>query len=175
MQMHQIKLCTKIKAPIERVFDLSLSIDLHADANTNSNEVAIAGVTSGCIKLGETVTWKATHFGIRQRLRVQITALERPFSFVDEMLSGPFKKMQHSHYFSQEGAYSVMTDEFCFASPGGKLGYVISKKWLVNYMRRFLINKNTFLAKIAEGPGYINYLTPKETKCKDTTVSLRLK
>ena len=72
-----------VEAVPERVFDLSRSIDLHVQSTGNTGEKAIAGCTSGLIELGESVTWEATHFGIRQRLTSKITAFERPRFFVD--------------------------------------------------------------------------------------------
>lgn len=68
-----IKISLFIKAPIQVCFDLSRSIDLHMESTSHTNERAIKGRTSGLIELGETVTWEATHFGIRQQLTSIIT------------------------------------------------------------------------------------------------------
>jgi hypothetical protein len=62
--MPKIELTTHINAPIGRVFDLSRSIDLHMESTKKTGEKAIAGKTSGLIELGETVIWRAKHFGI---------------------------------------------------------------------------------------------------------------
>jgi hypothetical protein len=61
--MPKIELHTEIDAPIERVFDLARSIDLHMLSTSHTNEKAIAGKTSGLIGLGEWVTWRAKHLG----------------------------------------------------------------------------------------------------------------
>jgi len=65
--MPLIRLETYINAPIERCFDLSLSVDLHRHSVAQTREHPVAGVTSGVMKLGDTVTWEAIHFGIKQR------------------------------------------------------------------------------------------------------------
>jgi hypothetical protein len=52
----------RVKAPIERCFDLSRNISLHTSLQPPHE--AIAGVTSGVIGKGETVTWRARVFGI---------------------------------------------------------------------------------------------------------------
>ena len=70
--MPAIVLTTEIAAEIETVFDLSRNIDLHIDSTSTTNERAIAGRISGMIELGETVTWEATHFFVRQRLTVEL-------------------------------------------------------------------------------------------------------
>jgi len=66
--MPKIELKTEIKAEKEIVFDLSRSIDLHKISIEHTNEEAIAGRTSGLIGMNETVTWRAKHFGIYQKL-----------------------------------------------------------------------------------------------------------
>jgi hypothetical protein len=84
--MPAIHLEINIDAPLERIFDLARSIDLHAESFSHTNEKAIAGKTSGLIGLGKSVTWEATHFGIRQRLTSIITICEPPYRFSDQML-----------------------------------------------------------------------------------------
>jgi hypothetical protein len=66
--MPTIELETYIEAPIERCFDLALSVDLHRHSVTHTQERPIAGVMSGVMRLGDTVTWEAVHFSVKQRL-----------------------------------------------------------------------------------------------------------
>ena len=49
--MTTINLTTKIKAPKQIVFDASRNIDIHQQSASKTNEVAIAGITSGLINL----------------------------------------------------------------------------------------------------------------------------
>lgn len=97
--MRVITIETLIEAPIDRVFDLARSIDLHRLSTRQTHEQAIAGRTSGLIGLEETVTWRAKHFGIYQKLSVIIKEFSRPFSFTDRMLKGAFAAMEHQHQF----------------------------------------------------------------------------
>ncbi|MEM6731578.1 MAG: cell division protein, partial [Myxococcota bacterium] len=90
--MPVLKLVTLIASTPERCFDLSLSVDFHASSMQGTNEVAVDGVTSGRMKLGDSVTWEATHFAVRQRLTTEITAYDRPHSFRDSMVRGAFKR-----------------------------------------------------------------------------------
>ena len=78
--MPKIELQTEIKADRSIVFDLSRSIDLHKISTEHTNEEAIAGKTRGLIDLNESVTWKAKHFGIYQKLTSKITHLTDPIS-----------------------------------------------------------------------------------------------
>ena len=112
--MAKIELNTIINAPIEVVFDLSRSIDLHLESTKQTGEQAIAGKTSGLIEPGEWVTWRARHFGIRQNLTSKITVFNRPDFFADEMVSGAFKSFRHEHYFIKENEQTLMIDIFSF-------------------------------------------------------------
>ena len=148
--MSKIELETIIDAPITRVFDLARSIDLHKLSTKNTNEEAIDGKTSGLIELGETVTWRAKHFNVYQKLTVEITEYDRPNMFRDVMLKGSFKSMKHLHKFEKEGNKTKMIDEFEFESPFGLVGRIANSLFLKNYMSNFLIEKNKELKKIAE-------------------------
>ena len=71
--MPTIELVTSIAAPIERVFDLARSIDLHTNSTSTQARRTIAGVTSGLIGPGQEVTWRARHFGVWQSFTVRVT------------------------------------------------------------------------------------------------------
>lgn len=148
--MPKIELRTEIKSTLEICFDLARSIDLHKISTSKTNEEAIAGRTSGLINLGETVTWKATHFGIRQKLTAQITAFDRPNNFRDEQIAGIFKLMVHQHKFEQHDGHVIMTDIFEFESPLGILGRTFNSIILTRYMTKFLVERNKIIKQYAE-------------------------
>lgn len=148
--MPLIRIETNINAPIEICFDLSRSIDLHQVSTAQTNEKAIGGKTRGLINLNETVTWQATHFGIKQKLTAKITRFNRPFYFRDEQLKGAFKKLEHDHYFTQKEATVLMTDALLFESPLGTLGTMFNNLVLINYMRNFIIKRNEVIKDFAE-------------------------
>jgi ligand-binding SRPBCC domain-containing protein len=158
-----IELTTQIQAPPERVFDLARSIDAHIASTHGTHERAVAGRTSGLIGSGETVTWEAKHFGIKQRLTVKITEFDRPFLFGDEMLKGAFSSMRHIHRFFQHDGGTTMKDEFFFAAPLGILGWVAERLFLTRYMRGFLLHRSNVLKDLAESDEWQRYLpTPVE-------------
>lgn len=148
--MSKIYLETIIKADIKTVFDLSRDIDLHQKSTFKTGEKAIAGKTSGLIELGETVTWRAKHLGFYQTHTSKITEMEKPNKFTDVMLKGRFKSFKHQHIFKQEGKNTIMTDILEFESPFGIIGKLFNRFFLKNYMRNFLLERNTMIKKTAE-------------------------
>lgn len=145
-----IELSTHINAPIERCFDLARSIDLHMESTKQTGETVIAGRASGLIELGETVTWRARHFGIWQNLTSKITRFDSPNSFTDEMVSGAFKSFRHEHLFYSVNNQTVMKDVFEFESPGGWLGKVANFLFLGRYMEKLLMERNRVIKLAAE-------------------------
>lgn len=149
--MVTIELHTFIAAPPERVFDLSRSIDLHRSSLARSGEEAVAGRTAGLIGMGETVTWRARHLGVRQRLTVRISGYERPRWFRDELVRGAFATMVHDHHFEPADGGTEMRDVFRFSAPAGPLGRAVERLILRRYMTRLLVDRNAAIKLAAEG------------------------
>jgi ligand-binding SRPBCC domain-containing protein len=148
--MTTIKLETLINAPIEICFDASRNIDLHKQSTSKTKEEAIAGRISGLCEKGDTITWRAKHFGVWQKLTVEITEMNFPHSFEDKMIQGTFKSMLHLHSFESKGEKTLMTDNFQYETPFWFFGKLADKLFLENYMRKFLMERNDFLKMICE-------------------------
>lgn len=147
-----ITLHTHVKAAAEVVFNLSRSVDLHTLSTAQTKEKAIAGRTTGLMEYGETVTWEATHFGIRQQLSSKITGYRFPEYFTDEMITGAFKSFKHEHFFkyNAQSGPTVMTDIFTYQSPLGFLGKLADFLFLKRYMTAFLQQRNAIIKEVAE-------------------------
>lgn len=145
-------LVTRTTVPVEQMFDVSLSIDEHMASMDRSGERAIAGITAGSIGLGETVTWRARHFGIWFTMTSQVTSLERPDRFVDEQVRGPFRSFHHEHAFARDGETTVMVDTLTVGSP--IFGRLTERSVLVPYLRRLIRRRNHYLlASLDAVPG----------------------
>ena len=156
--MPVIEFTTEVRAPIERIFDLARSVELHMDSTAQTGESAVAGVTSGLMGLGDEVTWRARHLGIWQHLTSRITAFERPRHFRDSMVRGAFRRFDHDHFFAQQGEITVMRDVFDFQSPFGVLGGIADRLFLTGYMRRFLLTRCMLIKTVAETEQWRRYL-----------------
>ncbi|GAB3879157.1 SRPBCC family protein [Kibdelosporangium lantanae] len=150
--MTRFEVVTAISAPPPRVFDLSLEVGIHTASMSASGERVIGGVSSGQMKLGDTVTWQATHFGLRWRMTSGITVHNPPGHFVDEQVSGPFKRWYHAHYFEPDGSGgTVMRDVIDFTAPLGPLGRIAERLVLNRYMPTLIRTRNNHLKAAAEG------------------------
>ncbi|MFD2042913.1 SRPBCC family protein [Ornithinibacillus salinisoli] len=139
-----------IQAPVEICFDLARDVDIHTKTTAETKEKAVDGVTTGLLEEGDTVTWEATHFGIKQRLTAKVTHMEKPFEFVDIMIKGAFSSFTHKHQFVERDDGTLMIDTFKYKSPFGLFGVIADKLFLEKYMREFIIHRSIELKKIAE-------------------------
>ena len=142
--MVTIDIETHVAAPVERVFDLTRSIDLHSRSLAHTGERAVAGRTSGLIGPGETVTWRARH---------------RPRYFQDRQVRGAFAWFEHEHFFTPApGGGTVLRDVFRFAAPLGILGRIAEALVLRRYMTRFLQARNAVIKRVAESGEWREFL-----------------
>ena len=150
-----------IRAPIDRCFDLARSVEVHLEGNIHCGESAVAmrGVTSGLIGMGQRVTWRAKHFGVWHNLTSEITAMDRPNYFRDTMIEGAFRLMQHDHFFRRiSDGETEMRDVFCFAAPLPVLGRVAEIVVLRRYMQGLLRERSAVIRDVAEGEKWQRYL-----------------
>jgi ligand-binding SRPBCC domain-containing protein len=152
--VRSFRLETAIDAPAAASFELSLSVDAHTSSMGASGERAIAGVTGGVMSLGDTVTWRARHFGISFQMTSAITEYESPVRFVDEQQAGPFQKWWHEHTFTTlASGGTLMVDSVEYCSPLGPLGFVADHLVLDHYMPHLLRQRNAWLKSTLEaGP-----------------------
>jgi ligand-binding SRPBCC domain-containing protein len=139
-----------IAAPAAECFRLALSVDAHTQSMGGSGERAVAGVTSGVMGPGDTVTWQATHFGVPFRMTSKVAAYDEPHRFVDEQQRGPFAAWWHEHTFTPTDGGSLMVDTVRFRSPLGPLGAAVDGLVLRRYMTRLLERRNGWLRTTLE-------------------------
>ena len=154
--MSRIELETFVAAPPERCFDLSLSVEIHLESTARTGERAVGGKTSGILGAGDTVTWRAKHLGLWHQMTVRIPTVDRPRMFRDEMVSGPFRRMGHDHWFDARDGGTLMRDVFEFSSGFAPLDALV----IAPHLRRFLLERNEMIRSVAESDDWHRYLEP---------------
>ncbi|UBU09485.1 SRPBCC family protein [Nonomuraea gerenzanensis] len=152
--MPRFEVTTLVTAPPPVVFDASLSVDVHTSSFAHTGERAVAGVTSGRLALGDRVTWRARHFGLTWHLTSAISACTRPTYFVDEQVSGPFRRWHHAHTFeaAHDGTATLMTDVVDFAAPLPPLGTLAEILILKRYLTRLILLRNAHIQEVTRPP-----------------------
>lgn len=139
-----------IQAPIDICFDLARNVEIHTKTTSHTKENAVGGVTTGLLHLGDTVTWEAVHFGVKQTLTAKVIYMDKPHKFIDVMIKGTFKSFTHTHEFIEEKTGTLMIDTFDYKSPFGALGVLADKLFLEKYMYNFIQIRANELKRIAE-------------------------
>src|SRR5262245_24871168 len=104
----------------------------------HTGERAVAGRITGLIEQGQEVEWEARHLGRTRRLRSRITAMDRPRSFTDEQVRGPFVRYGHRHTFVARDGGTLMIDEWHHVAPLGPLGVLADVLFLKRHLRQTL-------------------------------------
>jgi ligand-binding SRPBCC domain-containing protein len=151
--MASIRVETLIKARIDRCFDLARSAEAHLASTAQTNERVVSGRKEGLFELGDSVTWEATHFGLRLRQGSKITRSEPPHVFVDEGTSGPLDHFRHVHQFIPERGATLMVDTFEYELPVHLGGRLADRLVVERHMRRLLTVRAAYLKQQAEAGG----------------------
>jgi len=149
--MPELVLETLVAASPQACFDLALTVDAHTASMARSGERAVGGRLSGQLVAGESVTWRAVHFGIPFRMTVVVTEHDAPARFVDEQVRGPFGHWHHEHLFTPDAAgRTLVTDRISFASPLGAAGAAVDRVFLTRYLTRLIRTRNDWLKQTLE-------------------------
>ncbi|MBA2330131.1 MAG: SRPBCC family protein [Chitinophagaceae bacterium] len=159
--MPVIKLTTFIAAPVDRVFDLSRSIDFHKYSMNKYGEKPVDGRITGLIEENESVTWSAKHLFKTRRLTVRISKIQKPDLFIDELVKGDFHKLTHEHHFKTIENGTIMIDQFYFEIHYNILGSVLNRIYLTNYLKNLLVERNKSIKEAAESNRWKHYLHQK--------------
>jgi ligand-binding SRPBCC domain-containing protein len=77
--------------------------------------------------------------------------MNSPYSFTDEMVSGAFHSITHTHTFTETEGTTTMKDVFDYKSPFGILGRLADSLFLKEYMTDLLAIRNRALRHHLEG------------------------
>ncbi|SCF27677.1 SRPBCC family protein [Micromonospora chokoriensis] len=147
-----IEIVSVICADPTVVFDLERDVDVHAASLHGSRETATTSTGRRRLTLGDEVTFRARHLGLRWRMTSRITAYERPHRFVDEQTRGPFRALRHEHLFRDVDGGTQMIDRMTVTAPLGPLGALVTRALVAPYLRRLLKQRAAHIKQVAEAP-----------------------
>lgn len=168
--MFVVKDNVHIRAPIERCFLLSTSLEL-VERELGMRPVAESYVardgtrremrTSGLVVAGDRIHWRGWKFGLPQQHVSLISEYEPNRFFQDRMIAGRFRYFQHDHEFTEMGGQVLLKDVVRFSLPLGFAGKLVGKYVMVPHIRQLLRNRFELLRRIAESEDWRRYL-PQE-------------
>jgi ligand-binding SRPBCC domain-containing protein len=145
-----IVLRTEIEASREVVFDLSRSVALHVRSMDAYAEEVVEQPSHDLLGPGDEVTWRARHFGVLLEVRSRITAFDRPVSFRDSMVAGPFARFDHDHLFEVTDGRTRMTDRFDYVLPFGLVGRLADVLAVKRHLKRLVAARAQAVKREAE-------------------------
>jgi ligand-binding SRPBCC domain-containing protein len=144
-----LRLETSVRAPAPVVFDLARDVEHHVRSLARYGETASADAP--LLGLGDEVTFRARHFGVRFALTARITAYDRPHAFVDTTVRGPFRSLRHEHRFEERDGLTTMTDAIEYTLPLGALGRLADRVVVRRRLRELLAERAAAIKAAAEG------------------------
>ncbi len=148
--MAVVTVVTQIDAPARVAFDLARDVPFHERSMSRYGERAVGGTTHGLLDAGVVVTWRARHFGLWFELTAKITAFEPPTYFRDSMLRGPFRRLDHDHWFEERDDVTTMRDVFDYVLPLGAIGRIADRLVVRRHVRRLLDARGRAIKDAAE-------------------------
>jgi ligand-binding SRPBCC domain-containing protein len=149
--MPTIHLTSHVKAPVDRVFQLSRSTSLHKAVARGYKRGSVEGGTEGVMGPGDKVTFILPFMGMLQILVTKIEALEFPTKFTSTLVKGPFKRMKHEHYFKSIQNGTLLIDVLEYEPGYGPAGKMADRILIRPFLKKYLDAKNRVIKQYAEG------------------------
>ncbi len=142
---------TVIAAPVERCFEMARDVAAHVESAAFSGERLVPpGKLSGILELGDLVAFEGRHFGLKQRFVARIIEVTPPRRFVDEMVTGAFRRLRHDHEFHVHAEGTLMRDVLEWESPLGFIGRIADTLFVKRHMEWFVRTKQANLKRMIE-------------------------
>lgn len=149
--MNKIEFNTHIKAPVERCFDLSRSIDFHKiSLSPVLKEESVAGCTTGLIGPNQHALMQSRLWGMVFSTELKITKFNPPYFLSFEIADSNFQSAIHDYYFYDIGNETVMVNHFYYKLKLGLMGEIANLLFLEKYLVKVISQRNDLLREYAE-------------------------
>jgi ligand-binding SRPBCC domain-containing protein len=149
--MNKIEFNTYIKAPVERCFDLSRSIDFHKKSlSPMVKEESVAGCTTGLIGYNQRVLMQSKLWSYQFSTELKMTKFNPPYFLSFEIADSHFESAFHDYYFYDISDETVMVNHFYYKLKLGIIGEIGNLLFLEKYITRTITTRNDLLREYAE-------------------------
>ncbi len=100
------------------------------------------------VELGSIMEFKVLARGVVQNITHEITHLDRPSSFIEKQVQGPFKHWQHEHAFEATGDGVTIIDRISFEPPGGLIGLLVTEESILDSLDDGFAHRHAQLQKL---------------------------
>lgn len=139
-----------IKAPSDRVFDLSRHLSLFKKAFESKKERLLSGASSNLLTVGDTVTLQASHLGKTRTVTLRINEVDPQTGFSEEQVRGDLISYRHVHHFKKADNGTIMIDLVDYEMPRDILGKMIGKFFIHKYFQGIIQRRNQLIRSYAE-------------------------
>jgi ligand-binding SRPBCC domain-containing protein len=102
---------------------------------------------------GARIDYRLSLFGIPFTWRTRIATWEPGVRFVDDQLSGPYRRWHHTHSFADAPGGTLMTDRVEYALPFGPLGAIAHALFVRRTVERIFEHRRRVIAeRLAPAP-----------------------
>lgn len=100
------------------------------------------------IKKGSLIEYRLKIRGVPVKWKTLISQWSPEQSFVDEQLSGPYKKWHHTHEFFEVRGGTLLTDVIIFRVPGHIFGKTLLSSWVRNDVQTIFSYRQKVIAQL---------------------------
>ena len=137
--MKEYRLTTRTHVPVPLAEAFAFFADAANLGRITPPELGFAIATPEPIEMraGAIIDYTIRLWGLPMRWKTRIAVWEPGVRFVDEQLSGPYRKWVHTHRFRSAGSGTDIEDDVAYVLPYGVLGRVFAPLIRVQLARIF--------------------------------------
>ena len=169
--MFVVRDCIHIKAPIERCFLLSTSIDLMQRSVRLQISKGSSSRCSGLAQAGDRVVWRGWWRGLPLLHESVVTNYESPIFFRETVESSTFKRFEHELRFTEIAGHVLLTGSIRFSLPLGALGRWFARRTVLPRLMELLRQRLHLLRLVAESNQWTQYVAQNATYLENDHLS----
>lgn len=137
-----------VPASIDKVFEFFSEAKNLETITPSFLGFRILKLSTPAIERGTLIWYRLRLHGVPLRWKTLISIWRPPYEFVDEQLSGPYKKWHHTHIFESVEGGTCIRDRVVFELPFGRLGEWIAGRWVQRDVEKIFAYRRTVIEQI---------------------------